>query len=286
VRSDLSAKPTVRRVPKAQRSSSGGNAGDGTLARKEEAFRTMLKPETGQVWNPKRYAQEAGFVSALGLPVVELLAPQPGEKILDLGCGDGTLALKLMEMGCDVVGVDSSSEFVAAAREKGVDAECVDGRKLRFDREFDAVFSNAALHWMTDPEAVVSGVYRALKPSGRFVGEFGGRGNVACIIDALNQTSLEYGVDPEPLNPWYFPSADEYGRLLKEGGFLVRDSTLFPRPTPLSDDLLGWLNTFALSFLAPISADDRPAFLRRVRDRLSRSIQDASGKWTADYVRL
>jgi trans-aconitate methyltransferase len=246
----------------------------------------MLKPRTSQVWDPKRYAEEAGFVSALGLPVVELLAPKSGEKILDLGCGDGTLALRLMEMGCDVIGVDSSPEFVAAAREKGVDAQCVDGQKLRFNREFDAVFSNAALHWMTDPKAVISGVYRALKPSGRFVGEFGGRGNVACIIDALNETMLEYGVDPEPLNPWYFPSADEYGRLLREGGFLARDLTLFPRPTLLADDLLGWLNTFALNFLASISADDRPAFLRRVRDRLSESIQDASGKWTADYVRL
>ena len=246
----------------------------------------MLEPKTSQVWDPKRYAEEAGFVSALGLPVVELLAPRSGEKILDLGCGDGTLALKLTEMGCDVIGVDSSSEFVAAARGKGVNAQRMDGQKLRFDREFDAVFSNAALHWMTDPEAVVSGVYKALKPSGRFVGEFGGRGNVASIIDALNRTSLEYGVDPEPLNPWYFPSADEYGRVLREGGFLVRDLTLFPRPTPLSNDLLGWLNTFALNFLAPISADDRPAFLRRVQDRLSRSIRDATGRWTADYVRL
>ena len=119
----------------------------------------MLEPKTSQVWDPKRYAQEAGFVSALGLPVVELLAPKSGEKILDLGCGDGTLALKLMEMGCDVIGVDSSSEFVAAARKKGVNAQCVDGRQLRFDREFDAVFSNAAMHWMRrDQDAVLNGV--------------------------------------------------------------------------------------------------------------------------------
>jgi len=246
----------------------------------------MLNPKTSQVWDPKRYAEEAGFVSTLGLPVVELLAPKSGEKILDLGCGDGTLALKLMEIGCDVVGVDSSSEFVVAAREKGVNAQCMDGQKLLFNREFDAVFSNAALHWMTDPKAVIGGVHRALKPSGRFVGEFGGLGNVARIVEALSETLLEYHVAPEPLNPWYFPSADEYGRLLKEGGFLIRDLILFPRPTPLSDDIVGWLNTFALNFLASISANDRPAFLRRVKERLSRSIQDASGKWTADYVRL
>ena len=246
----------------------------------------MFSPKTSQVWDPKTYAAEAGFVSTLGLPVVELLAPKPGEKILDLGCGDGTLALKLMDIGCEVVGVDASSEFVTAAREKGVDARRLDGQKLVFDREFDAVFSNAALHWMTDPEAVIGGVHRALKPSGRFVGELGGRGNVGSIIETLNQTLVEYGVDPEPLNPWYFPSADEYARLLREGGFLIRDLTLFPRPTPLPDDIIGWLNTFALNFLASISANDRPAFLRKVRERLSRSIQDADGKWTADYVRL
>lgn len=246
----------------------------------------MLNPKSRQVWDPKRYAAEAGFVSTLGLPVVELLAPKSGEKILDLGCGDGTLALKLMEIGSHVVGVDSSSEFVTAAREKGVDARCMDGQQLLFNHEFDAVFSNAALHWMKDPEAVIGGVHRALKPSGRFVGEFGGRGNVDCIIDALSQILLEYGVDPEPLNPWYFPTADEYGKLLEEGGFLIRDLTLFPRPTPLPDDIIGWLNTFALNFLAPISAHERPALLRRVRERLSRRIQDANGKWTADYVRL
>ncbi len=246
----------------------------------------MLTPRTGQVWDPKRYAEEAGFVSTLGLPVLELLAPKSGEKVLDLGCGDGTLALKLMEIGCDVVGVDSSREFVTAARGRGVDAHCMDGQRLLFNGEFDAVFSNAALHWMTDPEAVIGGVYGALKPSGRFVAEFGGRGNVARIVEALSQTLLEYDVDPEPLNPWYFPSAEEYGSLLKEGGFLIRDLALFPRPTPLPDDIVGWLNTFALNFLAAISANDRSTFLRKVRDRLSRSIQDADGKWTADYVRL
>ena len=127
-----------------------------------ERFQAMPNPKTNQVWDPKSYAKEAGFVSALGLPVVELLAPKSGERILDLGCGDGTLALKLMEIGCEVVGVDASSEFVAAAREKGVDARRMDGQKLLFDHEFDAVFSNAALHWMTNPVAVIAGAYLAM----------------------------------------------------------------------------------------------------------------------------
>jgi trans-aconitate methyltransferase len=240
----------------------------------------MPDPKAGKCGIQRCTPKEAGFVSALGLPVVELLTPKSGEKILDLGCGDGTLALKLMEIGCEVVGVDASSEFVAAAREKGVDARCLDGQKLFFDHEFDAVFSNAALHWMRTrrPSLLAS---MALKPSGRFVGEFGGRGNVARIVEALNQTLLEHNVVSGPLNPWYFPSADEYRRLLKEGGFSVRELTLFPRPTPLSDDILGWLQ-----ILASVPADDRPAFLERVREKLSGSIQDASGKWIADYVRL
>ena len=241
---------------------------------------------TAQTWNSESYAKNARFVTDLGAPVLALLDPKPGERILDLGCGDGVLTKKIADLGCEVVGVDSSADLVAAAKQLGLDVIERNAADLHFGPSFDAAFSNAALHWMTDPEAVIGGVYRALKPSGRFVGEFGGRGNVACIVEALSQTLLEYDVDPEPLYPWYFPSADEYGRLLKEGGFLIRDLILFPRPTPLSDDIVGWLNTFALNFLASISANDRPAFLGRVKERLSRSIQDASGKWTADYVRL
>jgi trans-aconitate methyltransferase len=125
-----------------------------------------------QQWDPKQYAEHARFVSELGMPVVELLSPQPGERILDLGCGDGILTIKLGERGCEVVGVDSSPAMVAAARSLGANAHVIDGHRLPFVGEFDAVFSNAALHWMRHPEEVISSVWRALKPSGRFVGEF------------------------------------------------------------------------------------------------------------------
>ena len=142
----------------------------------------MNQPQS-QTWDPESYARHARFVSDLAGPVLALLDAQPGERILDLGCGDGALTKKLAELGCDVIGVDAGPDMIRAARELGLDARVVDGHELSFEREFDAVFSNAALHWMKrDPDAVVAGVARALKPGGRFVGEFGGHGNVAAIV--------------------------------------------------------------------------------------------------------
>src|SRR5579862_57880 len=141
--------------------------------------------ENSQTWDPDSYARNARFVSDLGAPVVELLAPRPGERILDLGCGDGALTAKLVALGCDVVGVDASAAQVDAARRIGLDARVGDGNLLNFDAEFDAVFSNAAIHWMNRPDDVIAGVSRALKPVGRFVGEFGGYGCVEKIKRAL-----------------------------------------------------------------------------------------------------
>jgi trans-aconitate methyltransferase len=133
-----------------------------------------------QHWDPARYQRNAGFVAALGQPVVELLAPRSGERILDLGCGDGALT-EVLARDARVTGVDASAEQVGAARARGLDAHVADGTRLGFAAEFDAVFSNAALHWMRDPDAVIDGVWRVLKPGGRFVGECGGAGNVATV---------------------------------------------------------------------------------------------------------
>jgi trans-aconitate methyltransferase len=138
-----------------------------------------------QTWSPEQYAQQARFVSDLGMPVVELLAPRAGERILDLGCGDGSLTKKLVEMGCQVVGVDASHAMVAAAQALGLDARVMDGQSLPFAQEFDAVFSNAALHWMPRADVVIAGVWQSLKPGGRFVGECGGSGNTATVVHAL-----------------------------------------------------------------------------------------------------
>jgi SAM-dependent methyltransferase len=239
-----------------------------------------------QSWDPDRYAKHARFVSDLGEPLVELLAPRAGERILDLGCGDGALTERLVALGCDVVGVDASAAQVAGARARGLDARVADGEALGFDGEFDAVFSNAALHWMRRPDAVIAGVRRALRPHGRFVGELGGHGCVATIRGALEAGLRARGVDPASANPWYFPTPEEYGARLAAAGFAVKTIVLFPRPTPLPGDVVGWLETFAESFTNALPPADRPAFLAEVRDALRPRLADADGRWTADYVRL
>lgn len=237
-----------------------------------------------QQWDPKQYAEHARFVSDLGMPVVELLAPQPGERILDLGCGDGTLAKRVAERGCEVVGVDSSTAMIAAARSLGVTAYLVDGHTHPFTGEFDAVFSNAALHWMKRQNEVLAGVWQALKPGGRFVGEFGGFGNVSVIVNAIEATLSSRGVAVP--SPWFFPKLDEYRSLLEAEGFAVTSAALIPRPTPLSGDISGWLETFAHPYLSGLSADGKQACISEVVAKLRPVLCDAQGQWHADYVRL
>jgi len=240
----------------------------------------------GQTWDPERYARHARFVAELGMPVVELLAPKPGERILDVGCGDGILTEKLVELGCQVMGIDSSARQVEAAKARGLDAHLLDAQAFTFESEFDAVFSNAALHWMKRADDVISGVWRALKPGGRFVAECGGDGCVAKIEAALLQALDRRGVDSAQVNPWYFPTIDDYRGRLEAQGFEVDFIALIPRPTPLPGDITGWLETFAESFTSALAESERPAFIEEVRETLRPDLCDQEGKWTADYVRL
>jgi trans-aconitate methyltransferase len=239
-----------------------------------------------QTWDPDRYSRNARFVSELGAPVLELLAPKPGERILDLGCGDGVLTEQMAAMGCVVVGVDGSAAQVEAARELGLEVYVMDGQQLSFDQEFDAVFSNAALHWMKRPDDVIQGVWRALKPTGRFVAECGGFGCVATIIKALYAALNRRGIDGSTVNPWYFPTVEDYGARLKAQGFEITSIVLFPRPTPLPSDITGWLETFAESFISALPLSEQPAFIEEVREALHPDLCDSEGKWTADYTRL
>jgi trans-aconitate methyltransferase len=237
-----------------------------------------------QRWNARGYAENARFVAELGLPVLDLLAPRGGERILDVGCGDGALTAKIAQAGAVVVGIDSSPELVAAARAAGVDARLMDARDISFEACFDAVFSNAALHWVGEPDRVLDGIARALRPQGRFVGELGGHANVAAIRTALAAELQTRG--HAVAAPWYFPTADAYARLLRAHGFRVETIALVPRPTLLPTGLRGWLETFANPFLVGIDAAERAEILAAVTSLLAPILCDSDGRWIADYIRL
>ena len=234
-------------------------------------------------WDPVGYDQNARFVSDLGEPLLQLLNPKPGEMVLDLGCGDGELTLKLMDAGCHVIAVDSSPAMVASSLAKGVNARVMYGQHLEFEGVFDAVFSNAALHWMTQPKEVIAGVKRALRSSGRFVAEMGGQGNVVSVLAVLMKARQRRGL--VPMNPWYFPGVEEYRQLLEEAGFQVPVMQLIPRPTVLPGELRGWLETFAGLFLIKDGAG-REEMITEVTEELAPTLCDNSGKWTVDYMRL
>ena len=239
-------------------------------------------------WDPQAYANHAAFVPALGAPVLALLGPQPGERILDLGCGDGVLTAKLAESGASVLGVDADAAMIAAAQEKGLDVRRMDGRQLSFDSEFDAVFTNAALHWMGNPAPVAAGVFRALKPGGRYVGEFGGFGNIAAIRVAVRAVLAARGYRVSPVEENYYPTAPAFRAVLETAGFTVDACELIFRPTPITSGMSAWLQTFRGGFIdsAGVPADKRGQVIEDTRALLRPVLADDAGNWIADYVRL
>ncbi|MFZ2452717.1 MAG: methyltransferase domain-containing protein [Methylovulum miyakonense] len=242
----------------------------------------MSQPE----WDAQSYQTHAAFVPVLASDVLALLNPQAHERILDLGCGDGTLTAQLQHVGCTVIGVDASPDMVAAARRRGLEAYVQDACALDFHEQFDAVFSNAALHWMVQPEQVVRGVHAALKPGGRFVAEFGGAGNIAALVGAMEGVFRQHPDWGGFVNPWYFPEPDEYQQLLEQAGFTVRHIQLIPRPTPLASGIGKWLEIFAEGITHALPPAQKAAFLQEVAARLKPTLYSEGQGWVADYVRL
>jgi trans-aconitate methyltransferase len=242
-------------------------------------------------WNANLYNAKHDFVWKFGSDVVSLLAPHAGERILDLGCGTGHLTAKIAETGAEVMGVDRSAEMVTAAQAAypKLKFEVVDARKLSFDERFDAVFSNATLHWIHEPEPVLQGIFRALRPGGRFVAEMGGKKNIRAMQDAFDAALVEIGAaEAGEVQPWYYPSVSEYSSLAERNGFEVRFITLFDRPTGLAGGASGlrnWIVMFGGDYLAKAGEPQREEFIRRVEEKLRPQLFRGD-QWWADYRRL
>lgn len=242
-------------------------------------------------WKPELYDSKLDFVSEYGKSVVQLLAPQKNETILDLGCGTGDLTYEIAQSGAKVVGMDLSSSMIDKARIKYPEMTFFveNAEDFTMGESFDAVFSNAALHWMKNPEKVIQCVWNVLNPGGRFVAEFGGKGNVETIIKAMEDVlSQEYGMDAQKINPWYYPSIGEYSTLLEQRGFRVTYAVHFDRPTPLKDGITGlnhWLNSFGDDYFHQYSEAEKEGIFQKIRKKVKPDLFH-DGTWYADYKRI
>jgi len=231
-------------------------------------------------WDPADYAKVGGFVAELGQAALDLLDPQPGEHILDVGCGDGTLTVKIVERGATVTGIDNSLEMIGAAREKGLDARLMDAADMKFGESFDAAFSNATLHWVLDKERAARAIWFALKLGGRFAGEMGGEGNLAMLREALDEELIVRGYAPPVEASNWYASPEEFAAVYETAGFRDIDARLIERPTPVEHGVAAWVTTFRKGWLdrAGVPEDERAEIAAAVADRIGTNV--------ADYVRL
>jgi trans-aconitate methyltransferase len=231
-------------------------------------------------WNAADYARVGGFVAELGGAALDLLDPQPGEHILDVGCGEGTLTRKIIERGATVLGIDDSPEMISAARAKGIDAVLMDVADMTFRSEFEAVFSNATLHWVLEKEQAARAIFRALKSGGRFAGEMGGEGNLKKLRDALDEELIIRGyVPPVEASNWY-ASPEEFAAVYEAAGFAEIDARLIERPTAIEHGVAAWVTTFRRGWL------DRAQVPEDERAEIGAAVAERVGSNVADYVRL
>ncbi|WP_445661496.1 class I SAM-dependent methyltransferase [Bacillus sp. FSL K6-3431] len=250
----------------------------------------MQKQSTRDTWNANLYDIKHSFVSKYGDTLVDLLDPKKGEKILDLGCGTGDLAKKLYDFEVNIIGVDKSENMVTQAMQKypHIKFAVCDATELEYDSEFEAVFSNATLHWIKKPKQALHCIFNSLKPGGRFIAEFGGKGNVQSITDEISKQfkclDLEY---KEEQFPWYFPSIGEYSSLMEEVGFKVTFAQHFDRPTPLDGDhgLSNWIEMFCMDIFNDVDEYSKNRIIMNVEKKL-KDILYQEGNWIADYKRI
>ena len=241
-------------------------------------------------WDSKLYDQQHHFVSDYGADVLQWLAPQQGEHILDVGCGTGALASQITESGASVYGVDASSEMIAAAMISypNLNFEVIDATKLPYKEDFDAIFSNATFHWIENQEALIKGLYKSLKPGGRLVAEFGGKRNIKSITDAVSLAAKELGLDHKIIsNFWFFPSISTYSALLESYGFEVEQIWLFDRPTKLNGEngMYDWISQFAQHAFKNLSTEQAEEIKNVAVDKL-KDTNYINNQWMADYRRL
>jgi trans-aconitate methyltransferase len=239
-------------------------------------------------WNPTFYDTQHSFVAQYGMELISLLQPQKGERILDLGCGTGTLTSEIAKSGTEVIGIDNSPEMInrAKADHPNINFSIQDGENFHFEEPFAAVFSNAALHWMLAPEKVIACVWQCLLNNGRFVFEMGGKGNINLVAQAIQRAAADFGISHTPILN-YFPSLAEYATLLEQGGFRVTYAVHFDRPTELKgkDGLRNWIKMFRNEILGQIPATQHEDFFNRVEE-LAHPHLYKNRAWWADYVRL
>ena len=231
-------------------------------------------------WDAADYAKVGAFVAQLGGAALDLLDPQPGERILDVGCGEGSLTKRIVERGATVLGIDASPEMIAAARANGIDAVLMDVADMTFSSEFDAVFSNATLHWVLEKEQAARAIFRALKPGARFAGEMGGQGNIVRLQQVVDEEMILRGyVPPIEANNWY-ASPEEFAAVYEAAGFREIDARLIERPTPIEHGIAAWVTTFRKGWF------DRAGVPEAERADIGAAVADRFGSNVADYVRL